>query len=58
MIDVRRAMTLEFPTPAQNYTSVWWYHQHGGHAEGMRCHEVVGKILEHGGFCRIDAVAL
>ena len=56
MIDVWRITSLQLPVFAKNLPLPFRHHEYGRHSQGVRCFKVARQILEHCGFCRIDAV--
>src|SRR5262245_25569263 len=56
MIDVWRIPSLQLPVFAKNLALPFRHYEHGRHSQSMRCFKIAREILEHCGFCRIDAV--
>ena len=56
MIDIGRIAAFQLPVLAHHFLGAVGHHQHRGHAELVRHHEVAGEILEHRRFRGIDAV--
>jgi len=47
VVDVGRVATLHLPVLADDFAGAVRNHQHGGHAEVVRHHEIARQILEH-----------
>src|SRR5712675_2069700 len=58
MIDMGRAAALQLPVFADHFLAAVGHHQHRGHAEFVRHHEVAGEVLEHRRTRRLDVVEI